>query len=336
MILIKSSASLLHQPAEPSTDADTLPNPFKMVEMIGRTCYKSEEKTTDTSWCKFCMNLINRQHFAMLEHGIVYTRLNLPKVWVEEHSDQLFLPYTVYECCEPDVERGEDDWVQVYFICSLSHLFNPRWFSDNSANPLGEPCKVFEYIRHELLIELQHRATDEWNEWADQFCLQPYELNDGVWTNSLVEFLPGPAFIKNQYKSVKFICDRGVSHELARHRCAVAQESTRYCNYSKAKFGGQIQCVEPADYDTWPEQRRTLFEDHLVKTEKLYMWYLEDGLTPQQARAVLPNALKTEVILTMPMWQWEHFLNLRSKGTTGAPHPDMKRVADMIAEDLMK
>ena len=138
---------------------------------------------------------------------------------------------------------------------------------------------------------------------------------------------------KHSVLSIKFIVDRGISHELVRHRCSVAQSSTRYCNYSKAKFGNCITYVQPSTYDDWSAETKQKFEDHLENCESLYMYMINSGLQPQQARAILPNALMTEVVLTMPINQWNHFFNIRALGTTGAPHPDMKKVA-LIAKAL--
>ena len=134
----------------------------------------------------------------------------------------------------------------------------------------------------------------------------------------------------------KFICDRGVSHELVRHRCSFAQESTRYCNYSSEKFGREIQFIKPSTFDSWDEKAQKEFINQLECAESSYLYLSDLGLSPQQARAVLPNALKTEVVMTAPVYQWKHFFDLRSKGTTGAPHPDMKVVADMAYEMFEK
>ena len=112
--------------------------------------------------------------------------------------------------------------------------------------------------------------------------------------------------------TVKFICDRGVSHEIVRHRMAsYCQESTRYCNYGKDQFGSEITVVEPCylnentfAYDEWKEACR--------RAETAYFNLLNWGLSPQEARAVLPNSLKTEVVMTANIREWRHFLRLRT------------------------
>lgn len=133
------------------------------------------------------------------------------------------------------------------------------------------------------------------------------------------------------YFTLRFTCDRGVSHELVRHRPAsYAQESTRYVNYSKEKFGnGDIKFIIPADYDNWADVCKDTFNDALVTAEANYNKLIENGATPQEARAVLPNAVKTEILFTANVRELNHFFELRYFGTTGAPHPDMQKVAKM-------
>ena len=122
------------------------------------------------------------------------------------------------------------------------------------------------------------------------------------------------------------ICDRGVTHELVRHRVAsFAQESTRYCNYSLGKFGGEISVIKPFYFDEDSINYR-LWKKACEEAEIYYFSLLEGNATPQEARAVLPHSLKTELILTTTEEEWQHIVNLRYLGTTGAPHPQAKEV----------
>lgn len=133
--------------------------------------------------------------------------------------------------------------------------------------------------------------------------------------------------------TVKFICDRGVSHEIVRHRMAsYCQESTRYCNYGKDQFGSEITVVEPCylnentfAYDEWKEACR--------RAETAYFNLLNWGLSPQEARAVLPNSLKTEVVMTANIREWRHFLRLRT--STGA-HPQIREIATPLLRELQQ
>lgn len=131
--------------------------------------------------------------------------------------------------------------------------------------------------------------------------------------------------------SIKFICDRGVSHEIVRHRVAsFAQESTRYCNYGKS---GAVAFIKPCylGYDTTPFDN---WVDSCMREERDYFDMLDNGYTPQEARAVLPTSLKTEVVMTANLREWRHFFSLRACGSTGKPHPQMLEVAVPLLKEL--
>lgn len=131
--------------------------------------------------------------------------------------------------------------------------------------------------------------------------------------------------------TIKFVCDRGVSHEIVRHRLAsYCQESTRYCNYSKGKFGGEITVVRPVylDPDTCAYHA---WERACKAAETAYFELLDWGCSPQEARAVLPNSLKTEVVMTANLREWQHFFRLRC---SSAAHPQMREVAAPALEAL--
>jgi thymidylate synthase (FAD) len=142
----------------------------------------------------------------------------------------------------------------------------------------------------------------------------------------------------NQHESVlehpsasfSIICDRGVSHEIVRHRIAAySQESTRYCNYSKEGFGSEITVVRPPDL---PDDGKW-WEVGMYDTEKAYITLLSQGASPQIARSVLPNSLKTEIGMTANFREWRHFLRLR---TSPKAHPQMREIAEMIRTHLLR
>ena len=142
------------------------------------------------------------------------------------------------------------------------------------------------------------------------------------------------AMLKHASVTVKFVVDRGISHELVRHRLAsFAQESTRYCNYSKDDFGSEITFIIP-DYLEYKSEGWNIWKESMKQAEDAYFKLLDFGLSPQQARAVLPNSLKTEVVMTANLREWRHFFKLRALGTTGKPHPQMLEVAVPLLEDM--
>ena len=132
------------------------------------------------------------------------------------------------------------------------------------------------------------------------------------------------AVLEHASFTVKFTCDRGVSHEIVRHRLAAyCQESTRYCNYGAGKFGEQITVIFPCYLEKGTPAFR-MWENACKNAEVAYFDLLAEGRSPQEARAVLPNSLKTEVIMTADVREWRHFLNLRC---SPAAHPQMREVA---------
>lgn len=132
------------------------------------------------------------------------------------------------------------------------------------------------------------------------------------------------SIIEHEKATVLFITDRGVTHELVRHRIAAySQESTRYCSYNKDKFGNEITVIEPFFY-IGQEPAWGLWQEACLTAEKSYMALLAGGSSPQEARSVLPNSLKTEIVVTYNLREWRHFFRLRCDA---AAHPQMRQVA---------
>lgn len=131
--------------------------------------------------------------------------------------------------------------------------------------------------------------------------------------------------------TVRVICDRGVSHEIVRHRIAsYSQESTRYCNYSNDKFGNELTFIKPCFWDEDSEQYN-IWKNTMQNIETEYNKLISIGATSQEARSILPNSLKTELVMTMNLREWRHFLKLR---TSAASHPQMREVAKMILDEF--
>lgn len=156
------------------------------------------------------------------------------------------------------------------------------------------------------------------------------------------------AMLEHSTLSVLFTVDRGISHELCRHRMAsFAQESTRYCDYSSGKFGGDCQFIDITDsFLSDPkmsmvklakiENVLTEWESALQDAEKHYKNMIAFGATPQIARSVLPNSTKTNITVTANYREWRHIFALRAVGTTGAPHPQMQEIMIPLLRDVAK
>lgn len=312
MKLIESKAELILQ-------QEGLEGVYKQIEFCGRTCYKSENLIQEGSAKAFVERMINSKHTAMLEQGTVYLKI----------------PYNVFHrlthpgLCRKYFKNPYTKVSKIYAVCPELPV-------------LGGVISDM-YLPY-LAVTTNYRVMVE-NGWLDdlQYICEPTEYHEKRYT-------------------FKFTTDRGVSHELVRHRVfSFAQESTRYCNYSKDKFDGEITYITPSwlqetelpngfgcstddwgsvihEYYHYPTDKGRSecgIEGDLVKnfvfslqtSEQLYLSQLKLGWTPQQARQVLPNALKTEVCMTGFASDWKFFFDLRYYGETGKPHPDMESLA---------
>ncbi|KPJ64340.1 MAG: thymidylate synthase [Syntrophobacter sp. DG_60] len=139
--------------------------------------------------------------------------------------------------------------------------------------------------------------------------------------------------IEHEKVTVRVICDRGISHELVRHRIAsYTQESTRFCNYSKGRFGNEITVIKPCFWDDDSKEYK-IWENAMENAEKAYMELIKLGAKPEEARSVLPNSLKTEIVITMNLREWRHFFKLR---TSKRAHPQMREIATALLQEFKK
>jgi thymidylate synthase (FAD) len=171
------------------------------------------------------------------------------------------------------------------------------------------------FIREAKLIEFAGRTA--------------YKSEKKMATDSYDKFIRGlikrghEAVLEFGSMAVKFVTDRGVSHELVRHRlCSFVQESTRYCNYDDDKFGREITVIKPSTWDTWSESQQKWWKSPLEYAELNYLEMVQDDMQPQQARSVLPNSLKTEIVVRTNFREWRHIFRLRA--ISKAAHPDMR------------
>lgn len=269
---------------------------YKQIERVGRVCYKSEDKITEDSAKPFVDRMIKSGHGAMLEHGTVYL-----KVFNVIENSELIDKYKSNKYSV--VKEGTE-----VYNCHGDILYGS--------------CKCIT-TNYRVLVE---------NGWLDD-----------------LKHICKPTEFHEKRITVHFVCDRGVSHEFVRHRVmSFAQESTRYCNYSKDKFGNELTFIQPC----WLDDERlklygpyhtvirdksleSIFIASLNNAEKDYIDLIDLGWKPQEARAVLPNSLKTELVVTGFTSDWSHFFDLRARGTTGAPHPQAKELAEPLMKEFI-
>jgi thymidylate synthase (FAD) len=140
-----------------------------------------------------------------------------------------------------------------------------------------------------------------------------------------LKYLCNPEKFHEKRYTFRFTTDRGISHELVRHRkFSFAQESQRYCGYDKGKFGEELTFIIPSWENKYDSMKLNEFEAFLSDCESIYMFFRECDMQPQEARCVLPNCIKTEIVMTGFVSDWKHFLDLRYYEKTGKVHPDMK------------
>ena len=289
---------------------------YQFIEKIGRTCYKSEDKITDDSAAKFIKGLVNRQHWAMLEHGYIYMRIS--NDFIDALQDTADTDKAFLHICGNKLTANMRAMYQLIFNSSFPN-----------RDILEDLKTQLQTLYPEVFGIAMRKTSDTVKKTVTSFMLMTREgfiasCEDEHDTEALHMCLP---------HTILFHVDRGVTHEIVRHRPAsYAQESTRYCNYQKGKFGSEIVVVKPA----WAiintgrmSSDKQLALYHAWKTgcehaETDYMNMVSLGATAQEARSLLPHAVKADIIVTAVEAEWEHILNLRAYGTTGAPQPDMR------------
>lgn len=187
---------------------------------------------------------------------------------------------------------------------------------------------------HEILFFPDGEAVLENLELAGRTC---YKSENRITGDSARKFLKGllksghHSVIEHMAVTVRFVCDRGVTHELVRHRLAsYSQESTRYANYSKEKFGNEITVIKPlfweedsVEYQVWRQA--------MEAAEKSYMKLIELGARAEQARSVLPNSLKTEIVMTCNLREWRHVFALRCASDA---HPQIREITRPLLKEF--
>ena len=188
----------------------------------------------------------------------------------------------------------------------------------------------------DIIDELDGRKMLQKIEKIGRVC---YKSEDLITEDSAEKFVGNilkrghESVIEHEKISVKMVCDRGVTHEIVRHRVAsYSQESTRYCNYQKDKFGNELTFIKPVFWSEDSEEY-AVWKNMMQQCEDQYMKLIDLGASPQEARSILPNSLKTEIVVTMNLREWRHFFRLR---TAGAAHPQMREIACMVLEEFRR
>jgi len=164
-----------------------------------------------------------------------------------------------------------------------------------------------------------------------------YKSEDKIGEGSAEKFIAGiikrghESVLEHEKVTVRIICDRAVSHEIVRHRIAsYSQESQRYCNYTNDKFDNELTFIKPCFWNEHSDQYND-WSATMKLLESVYFGLIKKGAKPEEARVILPNSTKTEIVVTMNIREWRHFFKLR---TSSAAHPSMREIANMILKEF--
>lgn len=306
---------------------------IQFIERIGRVCYKSEDKITEdgSSAEKLVGNMFVRNgHEAVLEHYAYIFELDdgqfdeISETFSElenKYGYILFINRTTHtdrNLISGNVRAFRDFFKYVIF----RGIPVPIWFT----SALFTGSKDREVLFGDLMKEVPEGMLT---------CKSPMKEVRREDLSHLEQYY-------HYYQTVWFRCDRGVTHEIVRHRPAsYAQESTRYCNYSLGKFDRSCSFIDISGgmeldrkVNNLDEDTKEMIKDVYIRTcnylDEQYKNLIELGVTPQIARDILPNGLKTELVMTANLREWIHFLNLRTASTA---HPQMREIA-MRVESL--
>ena len=314
----------------------------KKIESVARTCYKSEDLITENSCVKMVDNLIKRKHYAMLEHASIVFEVDetsfydtlelkdtLEKGLVDGHEYETFKSYLRFtdDNARYIISGNIRAWIEFLQICVKFFNKIPAFFGCYLAgNRLDVNTDITVLFKDFLTVSHDTFTSPK---KTGMFVKQIKNLSELSIRERLV----------HEDLSVKFIVDRGVTHELVRMRdCSFAQESTRFCNYSKGKFGEEITIIEPCFWEKDRTEEDNIKHDYWIDAcemaEAMYFQLLKYGATAQEARDVLPTSVKADIIMTTNIREWIHILELRALGTTGKPHPQMEEVMVPLAKDL--
>ena len=290
---------------------------YQFIEKVGRTAYKSEDKITEDSAVSFVKNMVKSGHWAVLEHEYLYVYCENADIFRGEHY---------LNCFDKYITGSFRAWYEVFDNLNHSTL-EEKYLNDLYQIVKNKYPEVFTCERRE-------RYIDECDEKYS--ALNIYSLDRDKFIKEVKKEWGQSALTKLIPHTILFTCDRGVTHELVRHRpCAFLQESTRYVNYSKGKYGNEITVIEPCFFKK-NSKEYALWREACVNAEMSYMELIEQGATPQEARSVLPTCVKADIYVTATEEEWQHILDLRYHGTTGKPHPQMVEVMKTAREWLLK
>ena len=297
----------------------------KLIERAARVCYKSEDKITEDSAPKTIKSLIKRNRMATLEHG------NMCLEVTAEDYDML-LNYWI------NMQQSVDS-VGENKVSYLRFSVGSRMLISGNMRAWIEFINYVSVYFKVYLADIAANVARLLHIYVTDF-VKSTETTETVWTASRV-FTKFKSLTKNERlihepMTVHFICDRGVAMELIRmRRASFANESTRYRNYSNGKHGSELIVIKPMFFNEGTD-KYNLWKDSIEVAEIAYMGLIEQGATAQEARHILPVALKSEIVVTATMDEWKHIFALKACDVTGPAHPQMHEIMVPLFDKLNK
>jgi thymidylate synthase (FAD) len=289
--------------------------PLKKIELCGRTCYQSTHKIEEDSYKKFISMIMKNGHYSVMEHGNIILEME-----DELYNDLLF-------CVDP---------VKDLKFFRRSDL--KRKIISGNFRAWVELLKKYSglYTFDSIRSLLEFTYPDCFN--CEYFDNKHTPLNKNVFNFDILQIkdLTSEEFKIHARVTVKFIVDRGFLAEIRTHRDAsFSAESTRYANYAKDQFGSEITLIKPFFFDAENEDKSyDIWKTTCETIEKNYMYLIQNNnRTPQEARSILPNSLKCEIIMTANLDEWEHVFYLR---TASGAHPQMRQIMIPLKEEFIK
>lgn len=315
---------------EPSAHILNMSDQLKKVEYCGRICYKSEDKITEESYITFIKNIIKRGHESVLEHGNYIFKCDA-ETWQCAYEYYINVPFELYANLGYSARLRFTRIKNRYIISGNIRAWRDFFKVVITDKCIGDPRNV-GYALCEMFFG-EHIA------FADLYP-QLYVFGKlDVTQYSITRITDRSELALEEQKThwtetVHFICSRAISHELVRHRAlSVSQESQRFCAYNKGKFGNEVTFINPL----WAKEQDSAeyaFNHVIDIVEQWYLRLLNRGaLQAQEARELLPNATKTELVMTGTIGEWMHFFNLR---LANSAHPEMRRITFPLHNEFRK
>lgn len=347
--------------------ADDKISVLKFLESIGRVCYKSEDKITEDSYLRYLKMLRDNKHWAMLEHYIFV--LEVPE-WMYYDLFDLDTCYEIDPLYNKHLSffsrsRYTDKKKTKHFLVSFSitalnylmeDVVKAELYINQELNKIYEdslsheydgynisnliPCctddeKIYVQFHsaiHHLFSFMYEKYAEIVNVPDEYTVADSYDERIHILTNEEISLLSKRDQLIHGWTSVKFTVSRGFTHEIVRHRPAsFAQESTRYCSYNKDKFGNEISYIKPS-YLSDDNKSMSIWSDVMRVIEKEYMFLMNYKRTAQEARSILPNSLKTEIVVTTRFSEWIHIFDMRADKPA---HPEMKEIMYPLLNDFI-